>query len=117
MNANYLEMGKDIDEYRDRCLTILKSLWREIDWDKISIRRRMNIYEEMANKIKSSALTSNLFCFIENMMKKFEIGVISDLAVIDICKNYDHQALLRIFREETFLLVLMLKEWVENKKS
>ena len=110
--------GCEKEELRDDCLKIIIAVWQKIDWGGMSPMRRMKIYDELAGKIKSSAMTSSLSSFIDKLTRKFEVRSLGKggLQVKEIMCRGNDADLLRIFREETVILVIMLREWVEARK-
>ncbi|MBU1999466.1 MAG: hypothetical protein KKE64_08255 [Candidatus Omnitrophica bacterium] len=102
---------------REDCLIILKAIWSNINWDNVGAMRRMKIYEEFASKIKSSAMTSSLVRFVEKMMQKFEIREIGNAEVLVILQKGQDRKMLKVLREETTILMLLLREWIGIKKE
>lgn len=92
------------------CLEIVQAVWKRIEWDKVSPSRRMKIYEELNSKIKSAATTSKIEKFVENLCKKFDVRDIGSLRVIQIVENVDEKKLLKVLREDTQIIILLLKE-------
>lgn len=107
----------DRNDVKQDCLTIIVAVWNGIKWEDMGGLRIMGIYDELLSKIKSSALTSSLPKFIENLTRKFDVRGIHDTKIIDICKQENEAEILRTFREETIILVLMLREYIDKKKE
>lgn len=93
------------------CLELVRSVWKRIEWDKVSPSRRMKIYEELNSKIKSAATTSKIERFIEGLAKKFDVRDIGSSArVLQIVEQFDEKKLLKTLREDTQIVILLLKE-------
>lgn len=104
------------EKLRASAVSIITSVWHGIDWDSVSSRRRMKIYEEYQNKIKSAARTGTLSHFIEKIAEKMGSTVSGADApeVLRIIKevekdDYDLE-ILDILRSETALLILLMRE-------
>lgn len=101
---------------RASAVSIITSVWRGIDWDSVSSRRRMKIYEEYQNKIKSAARTGTLSHFIEKLAEKMDSTVSGADApeVLRIVKEVEKEdydlEILDILRSETALLILLMRE-------
>ncbi len=104
------------EKLRQDAVTIITSIWRGIDWESVSSRRRMKIYEEYQNKIKSAARTGKLSNFVEKLAEKMN-GTVSGadapevLKIVKEVESYDHDLeILDILRSETALLILLMRE-------
>lgn len=107
----------DINKQREQARDIVLAVWTCIDWDGVSASRRMNIYNELASKIKSAALTDTLERFLEGLCRKMGVKTIYNENVLNIINNADTKALLKLYREETQIIVLMLRTTQEIKKQ
>lgn len=105
------------EEYRARAVEFLLAVWSHINWDNVGPSRRMRIYDELSSKIKSAAMTNNLDHFLEKFMTKWGVRSISDFGVLDILRNSNHRELLNILRNDTALIILMLRDFQDNKKN
>ena len=108
---------QDIKEQREQARDIVLAVWVCIDWDGVSVSRRMNIYSELASKIKSAAMTETLERFLENLCRKMGVKTVSNESVLNIIANADAKALLKLYREETQIIVLMLRTTQEIRKQ
>lgn len=111
-----MECEQLLEKLRASAVSIITSVWRGIDWDSVSSRRRMKVYEEYQNKIKSAARTGTLSHFIEKLAEKMNSTVSGTDApeVLSIVKevekdDYDLE-ILDILRSETTLLILLMRE-------
>lgn len=105
-----------LKEYRESARDIILAVWTKIDWDNVSPSRRMKIYDELSSKIRSAALTSDLHKFLSRLCDKMGVRSISDPRVLKIFECINHAEMLKILREETSFVILMLRETQEAKK-
>lgn len=90
----------------------LIDIWAQIDWDKVTGQRAMGIWDEFASKVKAAALTTNSYeKFIEKLCRKMEVRSLKfrEINVISQESEELKKAVLKMFREETQLLVLKLR--------
>lgn len=112
-----------IKNYEDKlrwhrlCLDLVLPVWNAIEWDKVAPQRRMKIYEELSSKIKSSATTSSVTKFIEKLCVKFDVRSITSARMIQIIEDHDNKKILKTFREDTQIIILLLREKVEERKA
>jgi hypothetical protein len=83
----------------------------------MSASRRMGIYDELASKIRSAALTSDLHRFVDTLARKFEVRSISDERVLGVLDSGNPDEILEVLRTETTLVVLMLRVHQEENKE
>lgn len=103
-------------EYREIAVELIQAVWRSINWENISIKRRMNIYDELTSKIKSAAMTNDLNKFLEKFMLKWGIRSLNDKNILKMLTEYNNSILISVLREDTIVIVLMLREKQELKK-
>ncbi len=110
------ECEKLSEQLRQDAVTIIEAVWKSIDWDKVSSRRRMKIYEEYQNKIKSASQVGKASYFLEKLTSKMDC-ILSDTNsanVLEIIRNIEKDDLdlefLNTCRSETQLLVLLMRE-------
>ncbi|MFW9872535.1 MAG: hypothetical protein ACFFG0_05480 [Candidatus Thorarchaeota archaeon] len=108
---------KQTEEYRTAAVKFIIAVWSHINWDNVGTNRRMRIYDELASKIKSAAMTNNLNKFLEKFMLKWGVRSVSDAKILKIIAEYDHNELLNILRNDTAIIILMLRESQELKKE
>jgi hypothetical protein len=113
---------------REITATLLKIIWRGIPADYKS-RYRMTVWEQFENEIRSAAYTSSLAKFISSICSRLRVDrgrTVGERAVADnILQTADDRSFLRMLREETTLLVLMVRvdneekrnEWIEKNKE
>ena len=103
-------------ELRQMAANLLMAIWRGIPADYKS-KYRMNIWEQFENQVRSAAYTSNLAKFANSISLKLAatIGVTPEEReqAERILNSGQDRALLKIMREQTTILVLMLR--VENQ--
>lgn len=87
-------------------------IWSQIDWDKVTGQRAMGIWDEFTSKIKSSAMTTNNYeKFVEKLCRKMEVrslkfALINEISLQDESTKQD---ILKLFREQTQIIVLKLR--------
>lgn len=97
------------DKIREDAVRLVLAVWRKIDHSGMANSRRAGIYDELTSKIRSAALTSDLRRFVDSLCKKWDVRSLSDSAVIRIIEKGDHSAILDTLRNETTMIVLMLR--------
>ena len=108
---------EDKDEgMRQDLAMLLLSIWHSKDWDKVSASRRMKIYDEFSSKILSSAHTSDMRRFLENLCRKWGIRSLPDPYILEILNKYEDRKMLKSLREETTYLVLLMRSMIEERK-
>lgn len=118
-----MECEKIKDSLRADAVNIISSVWHGIDWERVGARRRMKIYDEFANKIKSASMTGKLSHFLEKLCDKMDSGIVESdsVTVLEIIRNIEAQdydlEILDILRSETELLVLMMREANQELKE
>lgn len=113
-------MKEVIPGLRQMTTTLLRFIWEGIPADYKS-RYRMTIWEQFENEIRAAAYTSSLPKFINTICLRLraDIGHTSSgraLAEV-ILRDADEAAMLKMLREETTLLVLMVRVGNEEKRS
>jgi len=104
------------EKLRNDAVMIITSVWHGINWDSVSSRRRMKIYEEYQQKIKSAARTGKLSQFIEKLAEKMDSTVsgadaLEVLKIVREVENNDYDLeILDILRSETSLLILIMRD-------
>lgn len=105
-------------ETRELVATLLKIIWRGIPADYKS-RYRMTIWDQYANEIKSAAYTGSLAKFVSSICSRLGATLgrtEAEHAVVEsILTDANDRAVLKMLREETTLLVLMVR--VDNQES
>lgn len=77
----------------------------------------MKIYDEFASKVQSAALTNDLGRFIKGLCDRMDVRSLSDKRVLEIVEKYLDRELLKCFREDIALIILMLREEQEKRKD
>lgn len=113
---------------RNELATLLKIIWRGIPGDYKS-RYRMTIWEQFENEIRSAAYTSSLAKFINRICLRLGVSLgrnEEERGVAEkLIQTMDERTALKMLREETTLLVLMVRvdneekraEWIEKQKK
>jgi hypothetical protein len=104
-------------ELREKALRLVMSVWKCINWDNISPSRRMRIYDELTSKIKSAALTSSLSSMAARLQEKWGVRCVKDDSILDIIDGDDSGKVLNVLREETQIIVLMLRVAIEKERE
>jgi hypothetical protein len=113
-----------MNQNQQMIVTMLSIIWRGIPGDYKS-RYRMSIWEQFENEIRSAAYTSSLAKFINQICLHLRVSLGTnkeERAVLEaILANADDKKFLKSLREETTLLVLMVRldnqERNEEKKK
>lgn len=100
--------------------TLLRIIWRGIPSDYKS-RYRMTIWNQFENEIRSAAYTGNLAKFVNTLCSRLRVDLgrtEAERGVAEtILKTADDRATLKMLREETTLLVLMVRVENEEKRA
>ena len=111
-----MECEKIKEKLRQDAIILISAVWHGINWDNVGSRRRMKIYDEFANKIKSASATGKTSQFLEKLCEKMDSRIIeADAAnVLAVIRDVEAQdsdlEILDVLRSETELLVLMMRE-------
>lgn len=101
-----------MDKEHEQAAGLLEIVWRGIPPDYKS-RYRRNIWQQFEDNIRSAAYTSNLGKFLNSLCLKLSANVgrnSDDRVQADaILQEADAKAMLKLLREETTLLVLMVR--------
>jgi hypothetical protein len=117
------ECEKLSEQLRNDAVTIIEAVWNSIDWEKIGNRRRMNIYEEYLNKIKSASHVGTASHFLEKLTTKMDctLSGTNSPVVLNIIKKIEKEDLnldfLNICRSESQLLILLMREKNDELKE
>lgn len=107
------------EEQRKAALALVDAVWRGVDWEKVGGRRRMGIYTEFTNKVRSAAYVADLHLFINRLAGKMGStpqpgdGVSAALSLAP-----DGQAgVLGVLRTEAITVVMRLRGLLEVRKE
>ena len=107
-----------MDNLEEMVATLLKMIWRGIPSDYKS-RYRMTIWEQFENEIRAAAYTSSLGKFVSRLCLRLGATIgrtDSERAVSEqILRDIDDRVALKMLREQTTLLVLMVR--VDNQEK
>jgi len=97
-------------EMHEKVATLLAAIWRGVPADYKS-RYRRTIWQQFEDNVRAAAYTSNLGKFISSLCSKLQaqIGAKDSMAVEAILNGGNDRALLKLLREETTLLTLMVR--------
>jgi len=118
-----IECERMDEELRQQALAVIESVWHGINWDSIGSRRRMRIYDEFADKIRSAAHTGRFTHFYGNLCRKMEAAVYGEWAeqartAIQRIEKYELDLdVLEMIIAENQYLVLLLREQNDIKKA
>jgi len=116
------------EKTRVMAATLLKIIWRGIPPD-YKRRYRMTIWTQFENEIRAASYTSSLAKFISSICThlRADLGkTAAERAVAEeIIKTADDRTMVKMMRDETTLLVLMVRvdneekrnEWLESQKE
>ena len=108
-----------ITEEHERVAALLYAIWRGIPNDYKS-RYRRNIWQQFEDRIRSKAYTSNLGEFINSLCLSFGVKVSNEgrVLMMDVLEKLtDDHAVLKMLREETLLLVMLVQETNEQRQD
>lgn len=100
------------ENVQQMAVSTLTDIWSQIDWDKVTGQRAMGIWDEFANKVKASAMTTNSYeKFVEKLCRKMDVRSLKFKAIDEISNQSIEMktAILKAFREETQIIVLKLR--------
>lgn len=110
-------------ELRKDALDLIEAIWHGIDWESVTGKRRMKIYDEYAAKIRSSAHTGRFTHFFGNLCRKMESlpqGKWAQQARISIERVEKHELdldVLELIMDENQYLVLLLRDRNDTRKA
>lgn len=103
---------------RDLIATLIRSIWDGVPRDYKS-RYRLTIWDQFENEIKSAAYTSSLPVFVTRLCQRLGASLgrtPEERAVVEsILKHGEDKTVLRIIREETAYLVLLVR--IDNQEK
>ena len=111
-----MDCEKIKEKLRQDAVSLVSAVWHGINFDNISSRRRMKIYTEFANKIKSASAIGKTSQFLEKLCEKMDSNIIEadTPKVLEVIRDIEAQDLdleiLDVFRSETELIVLLMRE-------
>ena len=106
-------------ELHEMVSELLLIIWRGVPLDYK--RKYMNIWEQFENNIRSAAYTSNLGKFVNSICLKMSADIGKNKAerarAGQLLAEFDSRDVLKLLREETTLLVLMVRVAVQEKRE
>ena len=104
-----MQEGKNV---RSAAIATILEIWTCIDWERIDSKRAMGIWDEVTNKTKAAALTTNKFeKFIDKLCRKLDVRSLRFREINDIVHEPEEfkQGILKLFREETLSIMLEVR--------
>jgi hypothetical protein len=94
----------------EKAAALLMAIWRGVPSDYKS-RYRRSIWQQFEDNVRAASYTSNLGKFVNSICSKLGAQIKSEdsAAAEAILNGGDDRALLKLMREETTLLVLMVR--------
>lgn len=116
----------DLETQQNIADNLLTPLWRGLP-DAYKMRYARNIWNQFEDAVRSSAYTSDLNRFVDTFCRKsgVEIGKEGTGTVAEFLRTADSRQTLKLLREETTVLVLLVRlenekrkaEWKERKRE
>lgn len=105
----------------EKAVTLLETIWRGIPADYKS-RYRMTIWQQFEDQIRSAAYTDNLGKFVNSLCYKLNATIgrnqaEREQAMSVLSSTADARPLLKLMREQTSLLVLMVRMRVQESRG
>ena len=95
-------------EPKQQAADLLTAIWQGIPGDYKS-KYRMNIWEQFENQVRSAAYTSSLGKFVNSICLKLNASVRPEAGIEEILNSGSDRAMLKLLRDETTLIVLMVR--------
>jgi len=106
-----------LDEHlRKHAVTLINSVWHGINFDNVGSRRRMRIYEEFTNKIRSAAHAGRISKFYDRLCRSMDSsppqmrGSEALEAIKDIEEKKHDLDILELIISETQYIVLLMRD-------
>ena len=106
-----MEGIKGLSELHRRAAALLWVMWRGVP-SSYKSRYRRNIWQQFEDNVRSAAYTSNLGKFITSLHQNLNVDIQAGEhveLVNDALREGQGRALLKLMRDETTLLVLMVR--------
>lgn len=110
------ECEKLSEQLRQNAVSLVSVVWHGINFNNINSRRRMKIYEEYENKIKSASMTGKISIFLNKLCEKMDSNISDADApkVLEVIRGIEAQdldlELLDILRSESAYIILLMRE-------
>ena len=106
------------EQLRTHAVALLSVVHKSMTWGSLSPAVRKKYYDVLVRTVKSAAMTSSLGRFLDVLCARLDIPILKqDRAILDIIELKQDRAILKVLREETMLLVVMMRAKVKRKKS
>lgn len=113
-----------LDEHlRKHAVTLTNCVWHGINFDNVGSRRRMRIYDEFTNKIRSAAHAGRISKFYDRLCRSMDSsppeiwGGQALKAIRDIEENKHDLDILELIISETQYIVLLMREQNNELKT
>lgn len=105
-------------QLRDHAVALLSVVHKSIIWSALSPSVRKRYYDVLVRTVKSAAMTSSLGRFLDALCIRLDIPILKqDKTILEIIGLKQDRAILKVLREETMLLVVMMRAKVKRKNS
>ncbi len=97
---------------------LLMAIWKGIP-SSYKSRYRRNIWQQFEDNVRSSAYTSNLGKFVDSLCLRLQVQIRGkdSIELEQILNSGNDRILLKLLREETTLLVLMVRVANEQRRE
>jgi len=113
-----------LDEHlRKHAVTLVNSVWHGINWDNIGRRRRMRIYDEYTNKIRSAAHAGRISKFYDKICRSMDSnpGAADGMKALEAIKDIEEKKhdidILELIISETQYIVLLMRDQNNELKT
>lgn len=113
-----------LDEHlRTHAVTLANSAWHGINWDNVGSRRRMRIYDEFTNKIRSAAHAGRISKFYDKLCRSMDSnpGAMDGKKALEAIKDIEEKKhdldILELIISETQYIVLLMREQNNELKT
>lgn len=105
----------DMDATHEKAATLLMAIWRGVP-NSYKSRYRHTIWQQFEDNIRAAAYTNSLGKFINNLCLALGVEILAkDVETVNgVLRDGQDRTLLKLMRDETTLLVLMVH--VENQQ-
>ena len=107
-------------DLRQTAATLLQAIWRGIP-RSFKERYRRTIWEQFENEIVSAAYTNNLGRFVNSLCGRLDASIGTTVEERDECERIlnsgQDRPLLSLLRQETALIVLMIRVVAQERRA
>jgi len=103
-------------ERHHQCAELLFLIYKDFDVAALPQSVRVRVWEVFANRVRAAARQStNLRMFVEKLSGMLDIHALSHPEILNLL--HDDEECLQLLRDETKLLVLMVRQKVADEKE